>query len=416
MKTQTTIECPNCHTQIDVNEILYHQMEEEFKQKTLLQQKQLQEEVEQKRLEYKQAFESLKQQQKSFDQQLQEATKKLLEEQKQELQKQIKAQLIVEQNESMELLKKELQEKSLQVQELNKAKVEVEKLKREKEEIASTIEAKAEIALTKKLQEEKEVLQKRLQEQNELKFRQKEEQLKQLQEQLQIAQRKAEQGSMQLQGEVQELAIEEYLKEQYPFDTIQEIKKGARGADCIEIVHTRELQNCGKIYYESKRTKEFQKAWIEKFKADMREKGVDVGVLVTQVLPTGMQRMGLVDGVWVCTFEEFKGLSAVLRESVIRLALVEKTQENKSDKMSLLYNYLTSTEFSMQIEAIVEGFSMMQSDLDKEKRAMAKIWKQRDKQIQKVLENTIGMYGSIKGIAGNAVADVDALELGFDDE
>ena len=422
MPTKTTIKCPNCGTSIDVNEILYHQLEDELKQKNIAEQKKLKDEVEAKRKEYKQAFDSLKaqevaikEQQEKFDEELKKATSMQLKVEKQKLQEQLKKELQEEQSESIALLKKELDEKSNQVKELNKTKAEIEKLKREKEEITSKVQAEAEIALTKRLQEEKQLIQKTADEQNELKFKQKEEQLKQLQEQLQIAQRKAEQGSMQLQGEVQELAIEEYLADKYPFDAIEEIKKGARGADCIQIVHTREVQNCGKIYYESKRTKDFQKSWVEKFKADMRDKGVDIGVLVTQVLPSGLDRMGLVEGVWICTFPEFKGLSSVLRESVIKLSLAKKGEENKTDKMSLLYSYLTSTEFSMQIEAIVEGFTQMQSDLDSEKRSMARIWKQREKQINKVLENTVGMYGSIKGIAGNAISNVKALELPYSD-
>ena len=218
---------------------------------------------------------------------------------------------------------------------------------------------------------------------------------------------------MQLQGEVQELAIEEWLKEKYPFDTIDEVKKGARGADCMQIVHTRESQNCGRIYYESKRTKDFQKSWIEKFKADMREKGADIGVLVTDVMPSDMQRMGLYEGIWICSFEEFKGLSAVLREQIIKIHHAMKSQENKTDKMSLLYGFLTSNEFKMQIEAIVEAFTTMQSDLDSEKRSMQRIWKQREKQIEKVLDNTINMYGSIRGIAGNAIGNIKALELEY---
>ena len=145
----------------------------------------------------------------------------------------------------------------------------------------------------------------------------------------------------------------------------------------------------------------------------MREKGADIGVIVTDAMPSEMQRMGLYEGVWICTFEEFKGLSAVLREQLIRIHHVLVTQENKSDKMSLLYHFLTSNEFKMQIEAIVEAFSTMQSDLDSEKRAMQKIWKQREKQIEKVLNNTINMYSSIKGIAGNAVANIKALELPY---
>ncbi|MEA1915500.1 MAG: DUF2130 domain-containing protein [Campylobacterota bacterium] len=423
MNNNTTVKCPNCNTQIDVNAILYHQLEDELKQKTIAKQKKLKDEVEQKRQEYKKAFEDLKAQEESikeqkekFDVELKKATQTQVKIEKEKLHDSLKKQIEQEQSESILMLKKELDEKSSKIQELNKSKTEIEKLKRENQEMESKLKAEAEIALTQRLQEEKLKIQKSSDEQNELKIRQKEEQLKQLQEQLQIAQRKAEQGSMQLQGEVQELAIEEYLQDKYPFDVIEEIKKGARGADCIQVVHTREVQNCGKIYYESKRTKEFQKTWIEKFKADMRTKGVDIGVLVTQVLPADLDRMGLIDGVWVCTFDEFKGLSTVLRESILRINHAKKSEENKTDKMSLLYAYLTSTEFSMQIEAIVEGFSTMQSDLDTEKRSMARIWKQREKQIDKVLENTIGMYGSIKGIAGNAIGSVQALELPYSDD
>ncbi|NPA59936.1 MAG: DUF2130 domain-containing protein [Epsilonproteobacteria bacterium] len=409
MSTSTTIKCPNCNEIIDVNEILYHQLESELKQKSIAKEKKLKQ-------EYEEAFESLKTKQEQFDEELKKAIQIQLKVQKEKLQESIKKELQAQQDESIKLLKRELDEKSNQVKELHITKIEIEKLKRQKDEIESKVKAQAELSLTKRLQEEKELIQKKADEQNELKFRQKEEQLKQLQEQLQIAQRKAEQSSMQLQGEVQELAIEEYLSDRFPFDTITEIKKGARGADCIEVVHTREHQNCGKIYYESKRTKDFQKSWIAKFKADMIEKGVDVGVLVTQALPQELDRMGLVDGVWICTFEEFKGLSAVLRESIIKIYHAKKTQENKTDKMSLLYDYLTSNEFSMQIEAIVEGFTTMKNDLESEKRAMARIWKQRDKQIDKVLDNTIGMYGSIKGIAGNAIGNVKALELPYSDE
>ena len=228
--------------------------------------------------------------------------------------------------------------------------------------------------------------------------------------------RKQEQGSMQMQGEVQELAIEEWLVAQFPLDTIEEIKKGARGGDCLQFVNTRTHQNCGTIYYESKRTKDFQPSWIEKFQADIRAKGANIGVLVTEVMPSDMDRMGLKDGIWICNYDEFKGLCGVLRESIVQLSIAISSQENKGDKMDMIYNYLTSNTFRMQIEAIVEGFTQMKSDLESEKRSMQRIWKQRDKQIEKVVTNTIDMYGSIKGIAGNAVQSVKALELPGDDK
>lgn len=418
MNNQTTINCPNCSVQIDINDVLYHQLESKYKNEHLAQKKELEAEIEAKRKEYKAHLDSLKikeeefkEQQEKFEEEIKKATQIELKAQKKQLQDSLRKEILDEQNEAMESLQKELENKSNQVKELNTAKIEIEKLKREKEEMESAILAKAELSLNEKLREEKEKIQKSIDEQNELKFRQKDEQLKQLQEQLQIAQRKAEQGSMQLQGEVQELAIEEYLQAKFPLDTIEEIKKGIRGADCMQIVNTRDAQNCGKIYYESKRTKEFQKSWIEKFKADMREKGADIGVLVSDVMPNDMERMGLYEGVWICSFEEFKGLSAVLREQIIKINQAMKSQENRSDKMGLLYSYLTSNEFKMQIEAIVEAFSSMQTDLDSEKRAMQRIWKQREKQIEKVLDNTINMYGSIKGIAGNAIGNIKALEL-----
>ena len=261
------------------------------------------------------------------------------------------------------------------------------------------------------MSQEKDKIRKSEEERNELRIK---ELQKQLEDQKQLTsemKRRQEQGSMQLQGEVQELAIEEWLAAQFPLDTIEEIKKGARGGDCIQIVNTRNCQNCGRIYYESKRTKEFQPNWIEKFKNDMREKEADIGVIVTEAMPSDLERMGIKDGVWVCSYEEFKGLCTVLRESVIQISMTIKSQENKGDKMHMIYDYLTSNTFSMQVEAIVEGFSQMQSDLESEKRSMQRIWKQREKQIDKVITNTIEMYGSIKGIAGNAIQSVKALEL-----
>lgn len=322
----------------------------------------------------------------------------------QELQNELSGQLTV--------LQQQITEKSNQLKEFNQAKMEIERLKREKDELRDAVMLEKEQEFSAKLSEEKQKIQRLADENSLLKI--KELQLK-LEEQTRLAdemKRKAEQGSTQSQGEVQELAIEEWLRDNFPLDVIEEIKKGARGADCLQIVHTRNRQNCGTIYYESKRTKDFQAGWIEKFKNDIRDKNATLGVLVTEAMPNGMERMGLKDGVWICTFEEFKGLCAVLRESVIKLSEAKLSQENKGDKMEMLYSYLTSNEFKLQIEGIVEGFTQMQSDLEAEKRAMARLWKQREKQLEKVLLNTTNMHGSIRGIAGSAIQAVTLLELG----
>ncbi|MGL2513055.1 DUF2130 domain-containing protein [Helicobacter pylori] len=419
--------CPECQAPINVSEALYKQIEQENQNKFLAQQKEFEKEVNEKRVQYQSYFKNLEQKEEAlkerereqkaqFDDAVKQASALALQDEKAKIIEEARKNAFLEQQKGLELLQKELEEKSKQVQELHQKEAEIERLKRENNEAESRLKAENEKKLNEKLDLEREKIEKALHEKNELKFKQQEEQLEMLRNELKNAQRKAELSSQQFQGEVQELAIEEFLRQKFPLDSVEEIKKGQRGGDCIQVVHTREFQNCGKIYYESKRTKEFQKAWVEKLKSDMREIGADVGVIVSEALPKEMERMGLFEGVWVCSFEEFKGLSAVLREGVIQVSLAKKSQENKGDKVDLLYRYLTSSEFSMQVNAIIEGFEQLRADLESEKRAMARIWKSREKQIDKVFEGTINMYGSIKGIAGNAIWQVKALELGYDGE
>ncbi|GAA8459104.1 DUF2130 domain-containing protein [Helicobacter pylori] len=419
--------CPNCQEPIDVNEALYKQIEQENQSRFLAQQKAFEKEVKEKRAQYQSHFKALeqkeealkereKEQKAQFDDAVKQASVLALQDERAKIIEEARKNAFLEQQKGLELLQKELDEKSKQVQELHQKEAEIERLKRENNEAESRLKAENEKKLNEKLETEKERIEKALHEKNELKFKQQEEQLEMLRNELKNAQRKAELSSQQFQGEVQELAIEEFLRQKFPLDCIEEIKKGQRGGDCIQVVHTREFQNCGKIYYESKRTKEFQKAWVEKLKSDMREIGADVGVIVSEALPKEMERMGLFEGVWVCSFEEFKGLSVVLREGVIQVSLAKKSQENKGDKVNLLYHYLTSSEFSMQVSAIIEGFEQLRAELEKEKNAMARIWKSREKQMEKVFEGTINMYGSIKGIMGNTIGQVKALELGYDGE
>lgn len=422
-----SFKCPNCQVVIDVNEALYKQIELENQSRFLAQQKEFEKEVKEKRAQYQSHFKILEQKEEAlkerereqkakFDDAVKQASALALQDERAKIIEEARKNAFLEQQKGLELLQKELDEKSKQVRELHQKEAEIERLKRENNEAESRLKAENEKKLNEKLETERERIEKALHEKNELKFKQQEEQLEMLRNELKNAQRKAELSSQQFQGEVQELAIEEFLRQKFPLDCIEEIKKGQRGGDCIQVVHTREFQNCGKIYYESKRTKEFQKAWVEKLKSDMREIGADVGVIVSEVLPKEMERMGLFEGVWVCSFEEFKGLSAVLREGVIQVSLAKKSQENKGDKVNLLYHYLTSSEFSMQVSAIIEGFEQLRAELEKEKNAMARIWKSREKQMEKVFEGTINMYGSIKGIMGNVIGQVKALELGYDGE
>ena len=193
--------------------------------------------------------------------------------------------------------------------------------------------------------------------------------------------RKSEQGSMQLQGEVQELALEELLRSAFPLDLISEVGKGVRGADCIQTVRNNFGQDCGKIIFESKRTKDFSGDWIEKLKADMRSQGADVAIIVTQAMPKDMERFGEKEGVLICSFNEVRGIVQMVRDSIIKISNALKKQENRGDKMHLLYDYLTSSEFAEQWSAIREGFMSMKLSIQKERDAMEKLWKSREKQL-----------------------------------
>lgn len=222
--------------------------------------------------------------------------------------------------------------------------------------------------------------------------------------------RKTEQGSMQLQGEVQELALEELLRSSFPFDEITEVGKGIRGADCIQLVRNNFGQECGKIIYESKRTAVFSHDWIEKLKADMRSQGAHIAVIVTQAMPKDMPCFGERNGVWICSFSEVRALAYVLRDGIIRVFNANRSQENKGDKMQLLYSYLTSSEFSEQWKAIREGFLAMKQSIQKERDTMERLWKAREKQLEKVLLNAAHVRGSIEGIAGKDAIEVPLLE------
>ena len=414
--SKNTIKCPSCESQIDVNKILYHQLEDELKQKNLMDKQKLEKENKKREDVLEKKLEMLQAKEEKFEEALTKATKEQLKREKQKLHKELKQELLLEQSESMALLQKELNEKSEQVKELNVSKIEIEKLKREKEEIESKAKVEAQLALSEELQLEKEKILKILEAQNELKLKAKDEQLEQIKRELDNAQRKVEQGSMQIQGEVLEVLIESWLSSQFPFDSVEEVKKGAFGADCIQIVHTREAQNCGTICYESKNTKAWSDSWITKLKQDMLKVHADIGVLVTSVYPRDMKRMGFVNGIWVCSLDEFKGSASLLRESLIQIHQNIKKEENRADKMSLLYSYMTGNEFSMQMTAIVDGFIKMKEELGKEKRSLMASWKRREKIIDGVLQNTTEMYGALQGIAGNsAIVHIDALELPYEE-
>lgn len=401
------IKCPRCGEEIDIENLIQAEAKDTLDKKLAQQKAELDKQLE----EYKKQTESLKSQ---LEKEKEKAIDDALKSQKQEFkakEEEIKKNIREEQKEAYQELEKELEEKSLQIKELNKLKAEKSRLEREKEELQEKIIADTEKEFSQKLVEEKQKYQKQAEEKFELQIKELQKQLQDQKDLTEEMKKRQEQGSMQLQGEVQELAIEKYLKENYIYDEIKEVGKGDMGADSLQIVNTSYKPNCGTIYYESKRTKTFKEDWIAKFKNDIQEKGADIGVLVTAVYPKNMTRMGMRDGVYICTYEEFKALSFILRETLIKISDTKTLQENRHEKSAILYNYLTSTEFRFQFETIVNAFVGLQNDLESEKRAMNKLWKKREKEIQNVLSATTDMYGAIQGISGNAIQRVEALEL-----
>ena len=309
---------------------------------------------------------------------------------------------------SLEEAQKESQEKITKLQE---SEIENERLKRRLELQRDELQIEYEKRHTLQLNEEKERIRKQEEEKHDLKIRELE---KKLEDQTRLAdemKRKAEQGSTQLQGEVQELEIERVLCEQYERygDEISEVKKGQRGADVLHIVRCNG-QDCGKIYYESKRTKVFQPNWLQKFRDDNISVGADVLVLVTETMPPEHTKCYCEDGVWVCTLSEFRALSLVFREFIVKLHGVMISQEGVKTKSEMLYHYLSSTEFLYQFNAIIEGFTGLREGMQREKVRMEKIWKEREKQLEKILHNFARFYGVCKGIVGTSIPDVALLE------
>jgi hypothetical protein len=387
----TEIKCPNCGHQFEPSDAIREEVEKELRSKAADWQKKKNDE---------------------FQIRLEEEKKRL----QQALEENIRKNITADFDNKVRMLEQNNKDNEEKLKEAREQQLGYLK----KEQDLKTKEAELELSIQKKLQGEREKLSEEIRKLEEQRMAAKETefqlQVKELQKQLddqkklaEEMRRKSEQGSMQLQGEVQELALEEMLRASFPFDMITEVGKGVRGADCIQTVRNSFGQECGKIIFESKRTKDFANEWIEKLKADMRSQGADVSVIVTQALPRDMNSFGEKEGVWICSFAEVKAVVAMLRDAVIKIFNASKSQDNKGDKMHLLYDYLTSPEFAGQWQAIREGFMSMKLSIQRERDAMEKLWKQREKQLEKVLLSAAHVRGSIEGISGTDV-DLNLLE------
>lgn len=420
----TDIKCPKCGHMFPMGEAVSEDYKRELREQMMAYKREKEKELQKQKEELvnreTQLQQLLQKQQVDFEQKLTEEKRNLQQSVEASLRKRIGA--------DFENKLRMLEANNLEQEEKLKLarQKELEFLQKERE--LNTKEVELELSLQRTLHAEREKLTNEIRtaEEQKIAARETEYQLrmKELETQLDTQKklaaemtRKAEQGSMQLQGESQELLLEEVLKESFPFDIIEEVGKGVEGADCILIIRNSLGNECGKIIFESKRAKSWNNVWVEKLKKDMRLKQADLAVLVSQAFPKGMNCFGERDGVWICSFQEVLSLTAALRNAIVRIAETRKSEENKGEKMQMLYNYLIGIEFRQHIEAIVEGFVAMKQSIIREKIQMEKIWKEREKQLEKVLLNTSGMYGSIKGIAGASVNTIPLLESPeFDEE
>jgi hypothetical protein len=373
----TEIKCPNCGHQFELNESLKNEVEKELRGKMQDWQKKKEEEFEKQKTLL-----------------LNDALKKAGE----------------ETAAKMRSLEEEAKTKTLQLQDLQKKELDLMRDKNALEEKQKNMEVEIEKRFLEKRKEIEDSAIKREQELFDLKTKEYKLQMEQQQKLIEELKRKSEQGSMQLQGESQEILLEEILKENFPFDIIEEVGKGVEGADCMQIIRNSAGTVCGKIIYESKRTKAWSNNWLDKLKNDKRNRAADAAILVTQAFPKDINRFGEKDGIWLCGFTEVNSVAHLIRNGIIKVYEANKAQEGKGDKMQMLYDYLTGNEFRGQVEAIMEGFMAMKQGITKERIQMEKIWKEREKQLEKVLISTSGMYGSVKGIAGASIGDIPLLD------
>jgi hypothetical protein len=413
------INCPNCQHKFEPGGAFMKDFEVQARQKMAAEWQKMKLEVDKDKQAIEQQKQLLQKQQQQQEQEVQQLLSVERQKLQQQLQESIRKSVASDFENQMKMLQQTCSDNEEKLKESRKKELEF----LQKEQQLKNRESELELELQKKLLKEREILSEQIRNDEaaknslketefQMKLAEYDKKMKDQEKLIDEMKRKAEQGSMQLQGEVQELLLEDILKSGFPFDKIIPVGKGVRGADCIQTICNPFGNECGKIIYESKRTATFSNEWIDKLKADMRSQGADIAVIVTQSLPKDMERFGEKDGVYVCSFSEVKSLASVLRTSILKVFALTKSQENKGDKMHLLYDYLTSNEFAEQWSAIREGFMSMRLSIQRERDAMEKLWKAREKQLEKVLLNAAHIRGSIEGIAGADAVNMSLIEEG----
>ncbi len=412
--TEPTITCPNCKTEIKLTESLAAPLIEstrrDFEQRLAIKDSDIAKKEEALR-EREEAVSKAKQ---AIDDQV--AEKLLVERAKIVSEESKKAKLALQSDidqKARELaeLQDVLTQRNAKLAEAQQAQADLIRQKRELDDAKRELELTVEKRVQDGLSVTREQAKKEAEEGLKLKVMEKEQTIASMQTQIEELKRRAEQGSQQLQGEVQELELEALLRAKFPRDTIEPVPKGEFGGDALQRVIGPLGQVCGTILWESKRTKNWSDGWLVKLRDDQRTAKADIAIIVSQTLPKDVESFDLVDGIWVTNAKSVFSLAVALRHSLIELASARQALDGQQTKTEMVYQYLTGPRFRHRVEAIVEAFSSMQEDLDREKKAITKQWAKREEQIERVMQATVGMYGDLQAIAGKSFQEIEGLEL-----
>ena len=415
---EPTVTCPNCNTTIRLTESLAAPLIASTRQ-------QFEQQLAQKDKDIAKREQGMREKEK----QIEEAKRTIDEQVSHQLATQLKAERtrIIEEesrkaklatateleNKSRELIELQdvLRSRDEKLAEAQKTQAELIKKQRELDDAKRELELTIEKRVQDSLNDIRAQAKKEAEDGLKLKVMEKDQTIASMQQKIEELKQKAEQGSQQLQGEVQELELENMLRIKFPFDSIEPVPKGEFGGDTLQRVVSSSGQSCGAILWEAKRTKNWSDGWLGKLREDQRTAKAEISVLVTHTLPKGVETFEIVEGVWVTHPRAALPVATVLRHSLLEINMARQVSEGQQTKTEMVYQYLTGPRFRQRVEAIVEAFSSMQEDLDKERRVIMKQWSKRQEQIERVMGATVGMYGDLQGIAGKSLLEIEGLGL-----
>lgn len=416
--TEPTVQCPNCNTKIKLTESLAAPLITEIKSQFQEKLTQKDNDIQQKERELAAKARMLAESQNNLEQEINDKVAKQLQQERAKIIKEESTKLSLAWKGDLERQKAEvanltsiLQEQDKKLAKAQQAQTDFLKKERELQNAARELELTIEQRVQASLLQAREQAKREAEEALTLKVAEKDQTIASMQQKIEALRKQAEQGSQQLQGEAQELLLEKLLNEKFPFDFIEPVPKGEHGGDILQRVISSSGSPCGSILWETKRTKNWSDTWLVKLRDDQRTAKADIAVILSHTLPKNIQTFEFIDNVWVAHPSIALPIATLLRESLIEIARVRQSVQGQHTKTELIYQYLTGPQFRHRIEAIVEAFTSMQSDLDKEKKVIQKQWAKRASQIERVMLSTIGMYGDLQGIAGKSMQEIEGLDF-----